>query len=377
MPHHQSCELSSVRFLHNVINAPSVNVYLDKKLVAANLSYKDFTGYLNLPADRSKLKIKISQTGQLLVSSTIKLQSEAHQTIIILGSVSDLSTIIANVYLDDLACPVPGNAHLRFIHGVYGAPAVDVYVNDKLTFSNVKYKRTGKPKYAPVRVGTVTVPGQDPNYVNVSVKVAGTNTVVVGPLPVYLISGGVYTMVASGSLDLGLSAVLSQDNPDSCEKLQMDFVAQKYMGKWYQIAWIPQFYGSGCVRQTAEYTLLSNRINVFNTCIGSAGQTTPIIGSAVVENPCEPAALKVTFPNPPPPTPPLPVSPPGPNYLVHKTDYVNYALVGSPSRTSFYILARKSKIHVREYNKLLAYAKKLGYDTSKVVADKGAIDRHH
>jgi apolipoprotein D and lipocalin family protein len=367
-------KLSNLRIIHNVEGAPPVNVYLDDKPLALNLAYKDVSSYLEVRSGSRKLLVKIAGTDTVIASTEIKLVENSFNTGIVLGSVKDLSTIIVKLYHDDLRCPSPQNAHLRFIHGAFGAPAVDVYVNGSKVFSNVKYTETGTPKYAPVPVGKTSIPGANPNYVIVAVKVAGTNTTVVGPVPLYLIGGGIYTLVASGSLENGLSAVFSHDNPNKCEVLQKNFDAQAYMGKWYQIAAIPQFFDRACARSTAQYTLLSDRVNVFNTCYDKEWNViTSITGSAVAPNPCIPAALRVSFPNPPPPAPPLPESPPGPNYLIHNTDYVNYAIVGSPTRNSFYILSRKAKMCESEYKKWLKYAKSLGYDTSLIQANFHAV----
>jgi apolipoprotein D and lipocalin family protein len=115
-------------------------------------------------------------------------------------------------------------------------------------------------------------------------------------------------------------------------------------------------------------------VNVFNTCYDKDWNVVAnITGSAIAPNPCIPAALKVSFPNPPPPAPPLPESPPGPNYLIHTTDYVNYAIVGSPTRTSFFILSRKSKMCESEYKKWLKYAKSLGYNPSLIQQNYNAV----
>ena len=147
------------------------------------------------------------------------------------------------------------------------------------------------------------------------------------------------------------------DNKDTCEILQPNFSAQNYMGKWYQIASIPQLYDTNCPRATAEYTLLSDRINVFNTCYDKSwGIVSTITGSGYPE--CNPSSIRVVFPF----VPQSPFS----NYLIHKTNYRSYSIVGSPTRTSFYILSRRPKMSQSKYLKILKYAERLGYDSSKV-----------
>ena len=75
------------------------------------------------------------------------------------------------------------------------------------------------------------------------------------------ISGGIYTVIATDNDHLSL--LTFHDNKGKCTDSQRDFNIQKYMGRWYQIASIPQFYERGCDRLTAEYTWLIDKINVF------------------------------------------------------------------------------------------------------------------
>jgi apolipoprotein D and lipocalin family protein len=341
---------SVFRFIHNVIGGPNVSVYLDNNPIASILSYKDITAYLPIKSGKHKITVEVAGAKTILISNYINIRDNKDYTYIIAGGIKDLSTIKLLGYCDDLRCPNPGYAHVRFIHAAFSVPAVDVYVGDAKVFSNVKYTDTGIPTYYPLKI--------DNYYYKVSVKVAGTNNTVVGPLELSFVSGGIYTIVASGNVELGLSALFSNDNPNKCEILEKNFDTKAYMGKWYQIASIPQFYDKGCVCQMAQYTLLQDKVDVFNTCYRNDGTTNTINGSAVASNPCIPAALTVSFPN---------FQASAPNYLVHSTDYVHYAIVGSPTRKSFYILSRLPDISHKRYMRFLEYGKSLGYDTSLVV----------
>lgn len=419
-----------LRALHNVAGAPAVNVYLNDQLIIRNLSYTQLTAYASVPAGKSRVTVKLAGTDTVILSAQVRLKADRDYTAIVAGLLSDLSTIQLLAYRDNLCCPKPGSADVRFIHAAAGAPAVDVYVNETTrVFADVSYTETGDPTYLNTGLG----------WVDVSVTVAGTQDVVVGPVSVYLESGGIYTIIASGLVgddEFPLTAVLSRDNPDQCEELEENFDIPRYMGKWYQIASIPQFFGSQCANQTAEYTLLhSGEVTVFNTCFDSSGAIIETItGTATVVDFCQPAALRVEFPIPTP-TPTravakmepsimsefsirtdalqieskaasakasepaasepesakvddvseseemeveaeqddIPRPPPGANYLVHRTNYDQYAVVGSPGRESLFFLARRPKISRSSYDKLVRYAESLGYDTSRLVIDQGAV----
>lgn len=352
---------AQVRFLHNIVGGPNVKVYIGKQNVVDNLSYDELTSYSAYPSGEYTVTIRAEK--QVVITQKIKLTDNNNYTVIIGGSLSDNNSLKLFIYKDETDCAKYGCSDIRFIHNVFGAPAVDVYVNDKIFFANVKYGQTGNPVYKKYKLGGSVSDKPILPFQQVRVTVAGTGTNVLGPLPVYIISGGIYTIFAVGDLS-AIGGKVSHDNENNCtntcEVLQDNFDIQRYMGKWFQIASIPQFYEAGCPRQTALYTFLSNKVKVFNTCYDKNWEVVrTVTGSAVAPSACIPAALTVSFDEQPFPSP-------GPNYLIHKTDYVNYAIVGSPTRDSYYILSRKSKISLSEYKRFVKYAYKLGYNSSLI-----------
>ncbi len=362
-------EKSKVRFIHNVAGAPNVDIYINGKSIALQLAYKESTSYLEVNSGKVIITVYVAGTqNNPILRKRGLLRDENIYTMIVAGSISDLSRSLSLLaYKDDLKCPNGGFANLRFIHAAYGAPAVDVYVNDNLVFANVRYKETGTPTYAPTEIGRITSKGF-PAPTVITVKAAGSTTVVLGPVDTYPFNGGIYSIIASNwnSSVPSVEAIIINDNKDKCVVLKHNFDIQSYMGKWYQIASIPQFFDSDCVRSTAEYTYLSDKINVYNTCYDANwNPIRSITGSATAPNPCVPAALIVTFPD-------TPVEQ-FPNYLIHATNYIDYAIVGSPTLTSFFILSRSPQMCVKEYKNILKYTKRLGYDISRIKYSNGAL----
>jgi len=71
----------------------------------------------------------------------------------------------------------------------------------------------------------------------------------------------------------------------------------RYIGKWYAISSLPQFFTRKCLGQTADYAIINTQtISVLNTCLKSKGKTT-ITGEAVVTNAQTNAELDVRFNN--------------------------------------------------------------------------------
>ncbi|MEO6068461.1 MAG: DUF4397 domain-containing protein [Gemmatimonadales bacterium] len=367
-------ETSSVRFIHNVAGAPNVDIYVDGKAVALQLAFSETTSYLQVKSGHREVTVFVASSkdtgAKPLLKQRVNLCSQSNNTAIVAGSVNELpQSLSLLLYKDDLKCPKGGYAHVRLIHAAFGAPAVDLYVNDVLTFSNVKYKHTGQPVYAPVKVGRVDNEGfaQPTTF---TVKAAGSS-VVVNYEVLFPDNRGIYTVVASDWKPAvpSVDTIINNDNKDECVVLKKNFDVQAYMGKWYQIASIPQFFDRDCARSTAQYTFLSNKVNVYNTCYNKEGAPIrSITGSAVAPNPCVPASLIVSFPNTPVPA--------NPNYLVHSTDYKSYAIVGSPTLTTFFILSRQPTLCLKEYKEMLNYAKGLGYDVSLVKPGYQTLTKH-
>ncbi|NQZ20191.1 MAG: lipocalin family protein [Bdellovibrionales bacterium] len=77
-----------------------------------------------------------------------------------------------------------------------------------------------------------------------------------------------------------MSALSAQAN-DTVENLDI----QKYMGKWYEIASIPQSFSEDCfTNTTAEYELEEDgRVNVINSCEEEDGKVDVANGKARVK----------------------------------------------------------------------------------------------
>lgn len=136
----------------------------------------------------------------------------------------------------------------------------------------------------------------------------------------------------------------------------------RYLGTWYQVADIPQFYEAFCVKDvTARYSLNADgTVKVDNRCAGPLGLPIRTVGAARVLDRVTNAALQVTF---------LtvfghPVWPDRkPNYVVIgiASDY-SWAVVGSPDRSTAYILSRTPSLGATKLGKAKAALTRNGYD---------------
>jgi apolipoprotein D and lipocalin family protein len=140
------------------------------------------------------------------------------------------------------------------------------------------------------------------------------------------------------------------------DKVEID----RYLGKWYEIALLPNSFQEGCHCTTAEYSLIdSTTIRVVNSCRedSAEGELSQADGKAFVVEGSNNAKLEVQF------------------FWPFKGDYwiialdnenYNYAMVGNPSREYLWILSRKPDMKEETYNMLVDKAKNKGFDVSKL-----------
>lgn len=133
---------------------------------------------------------------------------------------------------------------------------------------------------------------------------------------------------------------------------------ERYAGRWYEIARYPNFFERGCDGVTADYTWgTDGRIGVRNTCRNPDGTEKRVInGYAEVPDPNEPGQLLVFF-----------NSPFGAPYWVLELDPgYEYAVVGEPSRSTFWILSRTPTLDAEIYAAILAQMPAWGYDPDRL-----------
>lgn len=134
----------------------------------------------------------------------------------------------------------------------------------------------------------------------------------------------------------------NQALPEIDQKVDLE----RYQGRWYQVAAIPQPYSLQCSNDTtADYGVIDDStISVINSCDTPFGPSV-INGKAQVRSD---ASLKVTFGG-------VPFQTEGgePNYRVtHLEDDYSLAIVGSPNRLSGFVLSRTPDLSAEDWTKV-------------------------
>jgi apolipoprotein D and lipocalin family protein len=134
----------------------------------------------------------------------------------------------------------------------------------------------------------------------------------------------------------------------------------RYLGKWYEIASIPQYFQRQCVRDvTAEYKLDDGAISVTNRCTTATGEVSLAQGQARIVDKVSKAKLEVTF-----------VKLFGWRYqfggdywVIDLAPDYRYAVVGHPSRKYAWVLGATPQLSIQDLTLIEKRLHENGYDT--------------
>jgi apolipoprotein D and lipocalin family protein len=134
----------------------------------------------------------------------------------------------------------------------------------------------------------------------------------------------------------------------------------RYLGKWYEIASIPQYFQRKCVLDTsAEYKLTEGAISVTNRCTSEIGEVLVAEGQARVVDNLSNAKLEVTF-----------VKLFGWRYtfggdywIIDLAEDYRYAVIGHPSRKYAWVLAKYPQLSAEDIISIEKHLQENGYDT--------------
>ncbi|MFD2513014.1 lipocalin family protein [Pontibacter locisalis] len=166
-------------------------------------------------------------------------------------------------------------------------------------------------------------------------------------------------LISAGALVLGAWLI------SSCSKNNMPLETvpgvdlNKYEGRWYEIAALPQRYEKGCHCVYAEYTQNpEGYVEVFNYCRkgGPEGKEESVKGKAFPVEGSNNSKLKVQF-----------FWPFRGDYWILELDPdYQHVLVGSPDRESLWILSRTPTLDDAVYNLMVQQAKSKGFPVEQL-----------
>lgn len=139
-----------------------------------------------------------------------------------------------------------------------------------------------------------------------------------------------------------------------------NFKVEKYLGRWYEIARLDHSFEKGLSRVTAQYSLRDDGgLKVVNRgYLAKENKWKEAEGKAYFVKKPDQGYLKVSF-----------FGPFYGSYIILELDHENYqyALVCGPDKSYLWLLARNPKIEKNTQDILIAKAKTLGFDVSKLI----------
>jgi len=141
---------------------------------------------------------------------------------------------------------------------------------------------------------------------------------------------------------------------------------EKYAGKWYEIARLPNRFQKDCAGDvTATYSLDEDGIEVVNRCRKASGEIIEAKGRARLADRNGPnSKLEVRF------APPFLSWLPfvwGDYWIIDLAPDYSYAVVGEPHRKYLWILSRRKKLDDATLERILTRIRERGYNTDKLV----------
>jgi apolipoprotein D and lipocalin family protein len=164
-------------------------------------------------------------------------------------------------------------------------------------------------------------------------------------------------LFTAGALLLGafiINSCSSTNAPlDTVPSVDLD----RYMGKWYEIASIPQRFSKGCRCTTAEYTFntADGYVEVYNSCL-KEGKVSDVKGKAFPVEGTNNSKLKVQFF--------WPFK--GEYWILELDPEYRYVMVGSPDRESLWFLSRTPTMDDATYARLEQLANTKGFPVEQL-----------
>jgi len=147
----------------------------------------------------------------------------------------------------------------------------------------------------------------------------------------------------------------------------VDVDLERYSGKWYEIARLPNSFQKGCLRSTAEYTPLPDgKIKVVNSCVKGDGEVETISGKAKVVPGSTDAKLKVSFFGP---------FYFGDYWIIGLDKEYKWAVVGTPSRKYLWFLARTPEVGDADFQTMVTIARQKGFDLANLLLSETQAGR--
>jgi hypothetical protein len=184
---------ADLRVVHAVADAPAVDVFVDGATTPAvdMLSFGEVAGYINIAEGAHTVTVAADADNSVVVidNAAVDLGIGMSYSVLAVGSLTD--NMIEPLVLVEQTRRVATEAKLTVTHAAYSAPEVDVYLTESADITDATPVLEDVPFMA--SSGSIKV---TPGTYTISVTVANTKDVAIGPLDVTLNASGIYSVTA-------------------------------------------------------------------------------------------------------------------------------------------------------------------------------------
>jgi hypothetical protein len=113
-----------LRFVQALSGQPSITLYHNKTVVAANLAYSNATGYFSINSG-DRITAVVGNNGATVLNTNVSITSGGNETLLLTGSGGSNQTLLLQ---DGGTTAVTGNDHVRVVNAATAAGTPDVYI---------------------------------------------------------------------------------------------------------------------------------------------------------------------------------------------------------------------------------------------------------
>ncbi len=187
---------SNVRVVHASPDAPAVDVIVNDNFEVpflADVPFPAASGFVGVEAGEYNVKVTAAgNAGAIVIDADVELPAGAETTVVAVGLLADIEPLL----LADERRGIATESRVRIVHGAPTAGEVDIYVT--AVGAGIEGVDPAIPGFEFLAdTGYLSL---EPGSYDVTVTLAGTDTVAIGPLPIEISAGGVYSAIARDPL---------------------------------------------------------------------------------------------------------------------------------------------------------------------------------
>jgi len=148
-----------IRVAHMSPGAPPVDVFVDDRLIAENVSFTEVSEYRAIAPGERRLVVRDADEGDEVYNASGPVPERDTLTFLLTGTFTSGETfdLDPRLLVDNFSAPSEGNASVRLVHASPDAESVDVTLDDGRTvlFDNVSFRQDSG--YVTGRAGNYTL----------------------------------------------------------------------------------------------------------------------------------------------------------------------------------------------------------------------------